>query len=252
MRLLLTTSLRLSLGGRQWAAPVWAVLLALVVAGLFVRLGYWQLERAAEKAGIAARYGARSHVPALGLPALLAKGGDVEEWRVRLGGHYDNSRTLYLENQPHGGRAGFHIYTVFLPDDGAPGILVNRGWVPVDADMQRLPAVPTATATWLTGRAALPSPYFTVGEPDYGQRPLRVGRLEMGRLEAALGVELRPFIIRLDAEAPDGFVREWAPAARLGMPPEKHRAYAFQWFSLAAAVLVVLIVVNLRKSPEPS
>ncbi|MCD6062003.1 MAG: hypothetical protein K0S16_2314, partial [Moraxellaceae bacterium] len=49
----------------------------------------------------------------------------------------------------------------------------------------------------------------------------------------------------------DGFVRDWSPSARLGIPPEKHYAYAFQWFSLAAAVLVVLIAVNLRKERSP-
>lgn len=252
MQSLLSTPLRVPLGNRHWSAPAWAVLLALLVAALFVRLGYWQLGRATEKAHLMARFEARQHLPALSLPALLARGRDVDDLPVRLEGRFDNSRNVYLDNQPHGGQAGFHVYTAFFPAGDRRAILVNRGWIPVGADMQKLPPVAPATATVVSGTAAMPSPYFTVGQPDYRQRPLRVARLEMDKLSQALGVVLQPFMVRLDATAPDGFVREWAPAARLGMPPEQHRAYAFQWFALAAAVLVVLVVVNLHPNKMPS
>lgn len=252
MQSLLSISLRIPLGGRAWSAPAWALLLALVVAGLFVRLGLWQWERGAEKSALAARYEARANLPPLSWPALLARGEDIDDLPVRIPGRFDNRLNVYLENQPHRGRTGFQVHTVFLPADGSPGLLVNRGWVPAAADMQQLPPVPTAASHEVLGTAAHPSPFFTVGDPDYRRLPLRVGRLDMPRLRAALGVDLQPFLVRLDAQAPDGFVREWTPAARLGMPPEKHRAYAFQWFALAAAVLVVLFVVNLKKNKSPS
>lgn len=249
MQDLRSTRLRLPLpGGRYWSAPLWAVVLALSVAGVFARLGVWQLDRATEKAEMTARYEARQQLAPLPLAEVLARGTDGEDYPVRLEGRFDNTRTFYLENQPRGARAGFHVYTPFFPAGEARAILVNRGWIPVDADMQRLPPVPAATATVVTGTLALPSPYFIVGEPDYRQRPLRVGRIEQDKLAAALGVELRPFLLRLDTAAPDGFVREWSPSARLGMPPAKHHGYAFQWFSLAAAVLVVLLLVNLHRN----
>ncbi|HEX4869913.1 MAG TPA: SURF1 family protein [Moraxellaceae bacterium] len=249
---LLSKQLRVPLGARTWTPPLWGVLLALAGALLFSRLGFWQLGRAAEKAQLAARYEARHRLPPLDLPGLLARGADIDDLPVRLAGRYDNSRLVYLDNQPRGATAGFHVYTAFQPLHSRRLVLVDRGWIPRGADVQRLPPVPEASATLVEGSAAAPSPFFTVGEPDYRQRPLRVGRLEMDKLERALGVELQPFVIRLAPSAPDGFVREWTPAARLGMPPAKHRAYAFQWFALAAAVLVVLLVVNLRKNPNPS
>ncbi len=248
MRGLLTKQLRIRAGSRVWQPRVGILLLALLAVAFFCRLGFWQMGRALEKEVMAARYEERLHLPPLTLPQLLARGADVEDFPVRLRGRYDNTRLVYLDNQPNGPVAGFHVYTVFFPDGDATGILVNRGWIPVASDFQKLPPVPAAVAAELTGSVALPSPYFTVGATDYRQRPLRVSRLEMSPLSAALGVQLRPFVIRLDAAAADGFRREWSPAARLGMAPEKHRAYAFQWFSLAFTVLVVLIVVNLRKS----
>jgi surfeit locus 1 family protein len=248
MRALLTKSLRVRLGSRVWAPRLGILLLGLAGIALFCRLGVWQLDRAVQKEQMTARYEARAHHAPLELPQLLARGGDIEDFPVRLHGHYDNSRLVYLDNQPRGPVAGYHVYTVFFPDGERQGILVNRGWIPVGASFQQLPAVPAATATEAWGSVAYPSPYFTVGQPDYRQRPLRVSRLETGRLSGELGVQLRPFVVRLDAQAPDGFGRDWSPAARLGMPPERHRAYAFQWFSLAFTVAVVLIVVNLRKN----
>jgi cytochrome oxidase assembly protein ShyY1 len=248
MQDLLSKRLRLPLGRWRWDAPLWALLLALAVVALFARLGHWQLDRALEKAAITERHEARRDLSPLALPDLLARGGDIEELPLRLRGHFDNSRTFYLENQPRGPRAGFHVITPFLPAGERDAILVNRGWIPAGRDMQALPPVPDALATEIRGMVALPSPYFIVGEPDYRLRPLRVGRIEPDKISRALDTGLRPFLLRLYPAEPDGFVREWSPAARLGMPPAKHRAYAFQWFSLAAAVMAVLLVVNLHKN----
>lgn len=248
IRTLLTKQLQISLGSRLWTPRLGILLLGVLGVAFFCRLGFWQLDRAVLKEAMTSRYEQRLHAPAQGLQQLLSRGDDIEDFPVELSGRYDNNRLVYLDNQPNGPVAGYHVYTVFFPEGDSHGILVNRGWVAVGKSFQELPAVPAASATQLKGTTALPSPYFTVGQPDYRQRPLRVSRLEMSTLSTALGVQLRPFVIRLDADAPDGFRREWSPAARLGMPPEKHRAYAFQWFSLAFTVLVVLVVVNLRKS----
>lgn len=248
MQDLLSKRLRLPLGRWRWDAPLWSLLLALAVAAGLARLGFWQVDRAAEKAAITARHEARQGLEPLALADLLARGGDIEEYPLRLAGRFDNPRTFYLENQPRGRRAGFHVITPFLPEGERDAILVNRGWVAAGPDMQALPPVPEATATVIRGTVALPSPYFIVGEPDYRLRPLRVGRIEPDKIAVALGTGLRPFLLRLYPAEPDGFVREWAPAARLGMPPAKHHAYAFQWFSLAAAVMVLLLALNLHQN----
>lgn len=245
----LTKELHVALGSRVWAPPVWAVVLALLVILFFCRLGTWQLDRATEKDMMTARFEAGSRLPAMALPVLLRQ-KQIEDRRVFVDGQWDNGSLVYLDSQMRGPRAGLHVYTVFLPEGSASAVLVNRGWVPVGSDIRQLPSVPPGRATRISGSIAYPSDYFTVGEPDYAQRPLRVSRLDMDRLSGALGIGLHPFVVRLDAVEPDGFVRDWAPASRLGMVPEKHRAYAFQWFSLAFAVLVVVLVVNLRRKEE--
>ena len=47
--------------------------------------------------------------------------------------------------------------------------------------------------------------------------------------------------------AADGYVRAWSAP---GFPPMRHVGYAVQWFGLAAALLVIYIVTNFRRSNQ--
>ena len=50
-------------------------------------------------------------------------------------------------------------------------------------------------------------------------------------------------VVLLDVDQPEGFLRDWRPP---GMPPDKHLAYAVQWFGLAATVFVTWVVLSFR------
>ena len=56
-----------------------------------------------------------------------------------------------------------------------------------------------------------------------------------------------PFVVYLDENEALGFVKNWTPIV---MPPEKHRAYAFQWFSLAVAWLSLMIWASYRSGRD--
>jgi cytochrome oxidase assembly protein ShyY1 len=68
--------------------------------------------------------------------------------------------------------------------------------------------------------------------------------LDPAPLVADLGKPLLPRILLLDPVVDSGFVRAWTPNV---MPPERHRAYAFQWFSFVAVVLAIFVVRHWRK-----
>jgi surfeit locus 1 family protein len=53
--------------------------------------------------------------------------------------------------------------------------------------------------------------------------------------------------VYLDADEPDGFLRDWRPQL---LSPEKHLGYAMQWFAMALALVVIYVVVNLRRPEE--
>jgi surfeit locus 1 family protein len=81
-------------------------------------------------------------------------------------------------------------------------------------------------------------------EPRQGW-PYRIQRIQLERLAQELGYPLLPVVLLLDGEQSDGFVRDWHP---LAFGPERNVGYAFQWFGLALALLVIYIVVNTRKA----
>ena len=68
--------------------------------------------------------------------------------------------------------------------------------------------------------------------------PLRVQQIELDKFSQLISKKLLPFVVYLDKNDPVGFKKNWQPIV---MPPEKHRAYAFQWFSLAVAWLSLMV-----------
>jgi surfeit locus 1 family protein len=63
----------------------------------------------------------------------------------------------------------------------------------------------------------------------------------MGKM---LGYELMPMVLRLDKDAEHGFYRE-IPA--LNLDSAKNTGYAFQWYAMSLALLVIYIAVNTKK-----
>ncbi len=49
----------------------------------------------------------------------------------------------------------------------------------------------------------------------------------------------------LDKEDEFGFIRDWKPV--YGVTADKHRAYAVQWFTLAAVLMMIYIGVNSKR-----
>ena len=75
--------------------------------------------------------------------------------------------------------------------------------------------------------------------------PQVIQQLEIGRIGERLDRPLLPLVLLLDKADPGGFVRDWKPV--YGITPDKHRAYAAQWFTLALVLLLIYIGVNTRR-----
>lgn len=216
------------------------VLAAAVVATLLTaRLGVWQLSRAAEKERLQAALDARA--AAAPLPqAELATDATLAEAqqfrRITLRGRWVGGRTVFLDNRPMAGRAGFYVLTPLLLGDGADAVLVQRGWVPRDAnDRTRVPEVASPEGeVEIQGRIAPPpSRLYALGDEAGG--PIRQN-LDLDGFARESGLRLRPLSVQMsDAPggAPDGLLRDW-PAPAFGV--HKHYGYAFQWFALASLI----------------
>jgi surfeit locus 1 family protein len=60
-----------------------------------------------------------------------------------------------------------------------------------------------------------------------------------------LGYDLLAFQLELSPDMPNGYVRHWNISTLIS--PEKHLAYALQWFGLALVLTVMFIKMALKK-----
>jgi cytochrome oxidase assembly protein ShyY1 len=73
--------------------------------------------------------------------------------------------------------------------------------------------------------------------------------LDLDQVAQDLHRPLYPRVLSLDAEPASGYQRVHAFDFS-SMPPARHRAYAFQWFSLALAVLAIFVVLHRKRRPR--
>lgn len=210
---------RFALRGR-WLV---GTLLVLVVAGLCVRLGLWQLDRLDERRQRNDLVAARADADAAPLPA---DPDDALYRRVTVTGTYDRDEQMVEGGRALAGRPGEHVLTLLRTDDGAP-VLVNRGWVPNNGATRDAPPPEAAPPTGEVRVTGVVLPSRLDGYPV----AIRLERQEppqAGELPVALGGE----------------------PVDLGDGP--HLSYAVQWFLFAAVALVgwpILIWRTARSSP---
>ena len=222
--------------------PGWA--LTAVLASLtvvFMTLGNWQRERATGKDASQSAFDTA--------PLVTSLEGSPPDWtRVRLVGRMDPARHLLLDNKLFRGRAGVHVLTP-LQELSGDWVLVNRGWLPLPPDRSSLPAIATPEGQFeLQGRLApISRPGVQLGEPvalQPDQWPQLMVYPDWVRIEAALGHPVHPQVLYLDADHAAGFEdRNWTPFT---MGPDRHRAYAVQWYGLAVAALVIWLILGFR------
>ncbi|KAF0807539.1 hypothetical protein A167_02871 [Alcanivorax sp. S71-1-4] len=238
---------------RQFRPGLVATLAMLVVAAVCLKAAFWQLDRGNTKARALAAYSERLAQGDQTLASLLAL-DENNHYPVRTRGEFDNRHNILLDNRTLNGVAGYHLLTPLRSDDGQ-WVLVNRGWIPRGPDRNVLPDIPPIEGpATVVGRTYVYSPRtFVLAEDDLSQPtwPLRVQKVEMGAIAPLLGVELAPFEIRVDPDATleqgEQLPRVWLDTV---MTPERHRAYAVQWFGLAATVVIFYIVVSVRRRPQ--
>jgi surfeit locus 1 family protein len=209
-------------------------LATLAAVALTARLGWWQLDRAAQKRAIASAIAERGALPPLTALPAAAPASAVLHRRAALAGRWAAAHTVYLENRQMGGRPGFYVVTPLVLADGS-AVAVQRGWLPRDLrERARLPTVPSPEGeVTVQGRIAPPPARLYEFEP--GASGVLRQNLDLGAYAREARLALRDDVSLLQTEAPasaaDGLRRDW-PVIDAGLG--KHYGYAFQWFGLSA------------------
>jgi len=222
----------------------WLIFTLLVFSGL-VKLGLWQSDRALQKEQRLATIEQLIEVQALSLAQVLAQQkNEINDLPILLKGEFDSEILFLLDNQANKGRLGYRVYQVFNVDDQA--VLINLGWVQGSINRQELPDIKAITGEFqLTGHVRKIEKGIMLMEQQLNKNnwPLRVQQVELDKFSTLISRELLPFVVYLDKTESVGYEKNWQPIV---MPPEKHRAYAFQWFSLAIAWLSLMIWASIK------
>jgi surfeit locus 1 family protein len=237
------------LGNFEFTPTLWPTIATLVLLPLMTGLGVWQLERSVWKQDLVDAHSGRARLSPVSLGSLTDINEAAQYRQVFARGYYDLEHQLLLDNKIYQGYAGYHVLTPLLLADSEQVVLVNRGWVQVGNDRAVLPDLPGTTGEVLVDATVMlpPNKLFRLGSLDetHAGWPQVVQQIEMQELEQRLGVTLQPLILLLNKNDEFGFIRDWK--AVYGVTPDKHRAYAMQWFSLALVLLFIYIGVNSKR-----
>jgi surfeit locus 1 family protein len=232
-------------GFKSFRPSVGITLVLLAFALLFATLGFWQSKRGAEKKEME-----ELHQQATEMSLEKALAEDSRFSRVSVRGVYDPTRHFLLDNQIWRGRGGVFVFTPFYSSNGEV-ILVNRGWLPLSLDRKTLPDIPTPeNELVLKGILnTLPVPGRILGADDKLDKnrwPQLLTYMKLADLSESLQQPLSNWVVQLSQTEPNGFEgREWKPVF---LSSQRHQGYAFQWFALTAACIIMWLVFGFRNS----
>lgn len=223
--------------------PTWLPLIVgafLVIQ--FAGLGTWQISRGLEKRATQQIFQAESvYTP-------WHDGMEIRSFQnLSATGRFDSEHQILLDNIIINSRYGHYVVTPLEIAADAPLLLINRGWIEksaagVDATLL---ALPEGEVT-IRGRAgSLPRAGYKMGDaiPSPQEWPKHAVYPSAEEAAAALGRDIQPFVLLMDHNEENGYLRHWVPSE---FGPGKHFGYALQWFAMGA-VLSGLLVWNYRK-----
>lgn len=224
----------------SWRLTSFSLFTLVVLAGL-VKLGLWQTERGAQKQALLDELQRQEEQAPMDLFQILSmpeakRHGLPLAVTVTL----DPNRRVLLDNKIHQGKVG---YQLLVPAQHA-GVhfLINLGWLPAPINREQWPQLPNLREQqMLVGRIKNPSQLPVLDRQLLFEQRGSVIRSQVEHpveLSQVLGLPLEPWLVLLDEQADWGLVRQWQ---WLSMGPEKHYGYAVQWYSLALAVLILLL-----------
>lgn len=228
------------------------VLAFLLVFPALIGLGNWQLDRAEQKRSLQAKYDARMNDAPIMIGAELRKPDELQFHRISIIGYYDESHTVFLDNRVHKGVPGYYVITPLKLNRSETRVLINRGWVPLGTDRTKLPDVRSPnTLQRIVGVATVPlAKVFRLAPAEpIGKEWQQVWQhMNMKRFSEAVNYPVQPVVVLLDpASQAGGFVRQWK---RLDTGIAVHQGYAFQWFSMAVALVVIVAFISFSRPKE--
>ncbi len=241
--------MNINMGRSRYQFNRLGLLVYLLLMLLLINLGLWQLNRSEEKRQFIQDQKNRIQLaPIQNEQALQNEIQAIRYRKVILQGHFDTQHQILMNNQIKNGTVGYLVLTPFFPQSIDKALLVNRGWIAnheldsVLADQSlKMPQTIVARLN------DFPSVGLKLAGADVpqGDWPVQVQVINTSLLAEKLGYSLYPFQLELAPEMSGGYLRNWDIS--VSVTPEKHKAYAVQWFALALTLTLLMLMVSKKK-----
>jgi surfeit locus 1 family protein len=216
--------------------------IALLATLGFLRLGWWQLDRLADRRAANAVVASRLQAAPAPLSEVLTDTATARYRYTAVRGTWDYDNELVLTSRSRQGSPGVYVITPLQPEDGGPAVLVNRGWVYAADGMT------VDLAVWTEGDSGQVSGF--VETYTHGAGPVStpsaargVRRLTADSIAARIPYPIVPvLVVQQDTSAAAGAshpVRVEPPTLAEG----SHRSYAIQWFAFATITVIGTLAV---------
>ena len=230
----------------------WFLIIFLLIQTGLNELGYWQLSRAQEKQD-------RLEILSNNQEPVLTSLEPVDQTFidnfgfVQLELELAEQVNLLIENKIQNGKLGYHVLNLVEDKASSRYILINRGWIDARANRKDIPVVNLPPNDWkVTARVYQINEQVLSSDAEienYG-KVIRLPVLDAHtkqQLEKRFNVIIEPYILRLDKGIVASFNVDWE---WVNMTPEKHLGYAFQWFALSFAFLIISLFVLIKKEEQ--
>ena len=224
----------------------------LILFGVFLSLGIWQVNRVAEKELQQQVIDQRTNRPAITLNQTPTP--DIQPYtKATVSGKYRAAEQFLLDNIIQAGKPGFYVITPFDIAGTKDTILVNRGWVAQKRTRLDLPEITTNLSNQtLQGSLSTPrSKPVILGNIDnpISDTPPLWYYMDSEHFEKTVGYTVLPLILRLsplpNTSSDTPLLRQWPKfEAKTGM----HIGYAIQWFVFALFVLIAFFGTSVKKN----
>ena len=212
---------------------------------ILLGLGTWQLMRGMEKAAIEEKF--QSEAGTMDIDRAPVSWSSLDYHSARVSGQWLPGREFLLENRIYQGEPGYEVLVPYRLSGDNAVLLVNRGWMSLDA-VERSGIAP-ASAESPTGVLYRPQTGFTLGDTVSGPRvwPQAVLYLDLPSLSQRLGMQLEPVVLVLEQGHPASFQPLWRPTS---IPASRHYGYAAQWWGLGLTLLVFGVIWRRKVKPR--
>lgn len=228
------------------------IVVALALAAVCVRLGFWQLDRLELRRASNAMIEARGTGPVAPVATIAGDTSQTRFRRVTVSGVPDYEREIILTHRGNNGAPGVDLITpVRIPGQDS-AVLVNRGWIYSPDGM-------TADLTRWRERDSTFTGYIDSFESAASGDSVRGGgirKMDYAAIAGTLPYPVRAFYVvalgdtvrTTDSLAAGRMLRLQPP--RLG--EGNHLSYAFQWFGFALIATVGASIVAARSMHKRS